>query len=109
MASTQSQREFPELPPLRLEEREHPRHGARLGPITLAYETCGKLNSDKNNAVLVLHALSGDSHVAGYYSEDDPKPGWWDIMVGPGKGIDTNCSGSERMKKPGQEERRPKG
>jgi homoserine O-acetyltransferase len=64
--------------------------GARLGPITLAYETCGTLNSDKNNVVLVLHALSGDSHVAGYYSEDDPKPGWWDIMVGPGKGIDTN-------------------
>jgi len=63
--------------------------GTKLGPITLAYETCGKLDKDKNNVVLILHALSGDSHVAGYYREDDTKPGWWDIMVGPGKGIDT--------------------
>jgi homoserine O-acetyltransferase len=64
--------------------------GAKLGPITLAYETYGKLDQDKNNVILILHALSGDSHVAGYYGEDDSKPGWWDIMVGPGKGIDTN-------------------
>ena len=64
--------------------------GARLGPVTLAYETAGKLNAERSNAVLILHALSGDSHVAGYYSEKDAKPGWWDIMVGPGKGIDTN-------------------
>ncbi len=64
--------------------------GARLGPITLAYETCGNLDANRNNAVLILHALSGDSHVAGYYKPDDDKPGWWDIMVGPGKGIDTN-------------------
>ncbi len=64
--------------------------GARLGPITLAYETCGTLNAEKSNVILILHALSGDSHVAGCYSEDDEKPGWWDNMVGPGKGIDTN-------------------
>jgi len=64
--------------------------GARLGPVTLAYETAGKLNAECSNAVFILHALSGDSHVAGYYSEKDAKPGWWDIMVGPGKGIDTN-------------------
>ncbi len=64
--------------------------GASLGPITVAYETMGTLNGDKNNVVLVTHALSGDSHVAGYYSADDPKPGWWDTMVGPGKGIDTD-------------------
>jgi homoserine O-acetyltransferase len=64
--------------------------GASLGPITLAYETYGTLNENKDNVVLILHALSGDSHVAGYYQKDDPKPGWWDIMVGPGKGIDTN-------------------
>ena len=63
---------------------------ASLGPITIAYETLGRLNDDGTNAILVLHALSGDSHVAGYYSEEDPKPGWWDIMVGPGKGIDTD-------------------
>jgi len=64
--------------------------GARLGPITIAYETCGTLNERKDNVVLVAHALTGDSHVAGYYRENDTKPGWWDIMVGPGKGIDTN-------------------
>jgi homoserine O-acetyltransferase len=64
--------------------------GASLGPITLAYETYGTLNENKDNVVLILHALSGDSHVAGYYQKDDPKPGWWDIMVGPGKGIDTD-------------------
>ena len=63
---------------------------ARLGPITIAYETLGTLNEDKSNVILILHALSGDSHVAGYYSESDPKPGWWEIMVGPGKGIDTD-------------------
>jgi len=65
-------------------------NGERLGPVSIAYETCGKLNRERNNAVLVLHALSGDSHVAGYYGEEDTKPGWWDIMVGPGKGIDTD-------------------
>jgi len=64
--------------------------GSRIGPVTLAYETCGSLNPDKTNAILILHALSGDSHVAGYYQAEDPKPGWWDIMVGPGKGIDTD-------------------
>ena len=63
---------------------------ARLGPITIAYETLGTLNEDKSNVILVLHALSGDSHIAGYYGEEDRKPGWWDIMVGPGKGIDTD-------------------
>lgn len=65
-------------------------NGDKLGPVTIAYETCGKLNADKSNVIFVLHALSGDSHVAGYYQGDDPKPGWWDIMVGPGKGIDTD-------------------
>lgn len=64
--------------------------GAGIGPVTVAYETCGSLNQDKTNAVLVLHALSGDSHIAGYYEPEDEKPGWWDIMVGPGKGIDTD-------------------
>jgi homoserine O-acetyltransferase len=64
--------------------------GASLGPITLAYETCGTLNADRSNAILILHALTGDAHVAGYHQPGDPKPGWWDFMVGPGKGIDTD-------------------
>lgn len=64
--------------------------GTRLGPITLAYETYGSLNSSKSNAVMVCHALSGNSHAAGIYSDADDKPGWWENMVGPGKGIDTD-------------------
>lgn len=65
-------------------------HSSQLGPVTLLYETYGTLTPKKDNVILILHALSGDSHAAGYYTEKDPKPGWWDIMVGPGKGIDTD-------------------
>ncbi|WP_459925768.1 homoserine O-acetyltransferase MetX [Desulfatiferula olefinivorans] len=64
--------------------------GRRFGPVTLAYETHGTLNAEKSNAVLICHALTGDSHVAGRYTKADGKPGWWDTMVGPGKGIDTD-------------------
>jgi homoserine O-acetyltransferase len=63
--------------------------GQQLGPITLAYETYGELNAERNNAILITHALSGDAHVAGYHSKSDRKPGWWDTMVGPGKAFDT--------------------
>ena len=63
--------------------------GERLGPVTLAYETLGTLAPDKDNAILVVHALTGDSHVAGCYTTEDARPGWWEIMVGPGKAIDT--------------------
>jgi len=64
--------------------------GAAIGPVTVAYECYGTLNEEKNNAILVCHALSGDAHAAGRHRENDPKPGWWDGMIGPGKGIDTN-------------------
>ncbi len=64
-----------------------------LGPLTLAYETYGTLNNARDNAILLLHALSGDAHAAGYHADDfqkpRPKPGWWDDMVGPGKAFDT--------------------
>lgn len=63
--------------------------GEKLGPITLAYETYGKLNDDKSNAILIFHALTGDAHVAGFH-EGAKKPGWWDNMVGPGKAFDTD-------------------
>jgi len=65
-------------------------NGLDFGPITVAYETYGKLNEDKSNAILVLHALSGDAHAAGYHSAEDKKPGWWDDMIGPDKAFDTN-------------------
>ena len=57
--------------------------GEKLGPITLAYETYGELNPQKSNGILVLHALSGDAHAAG-------SRGWWENLIGKGKGIDTD-------------------
>ncbi len=65
------------------------KNGQKLGPITIAYETYGQLNRDKSNAILILHALTGDAHAAGYH-QGDKKPGWWDIMIGPGKAFDTD-------------------
>ena len=62
--------------------------GGRLAGVTVAYETYGQLNAARANAILVCHAISGDSHVARHSEQDDP--GWWDIIVGPGKPIDTN-------------------
>jgi homoserine O-acetyltransferase len=62
--------------------------GETLPEVRIAYETYGTLNARKDNAVLICHALSGDSHVAAHDTNDDP--GWWEIMVGPGKPIDTN-------------------
>ena len=63
--------------------------GVSFGPVTLAYETYGRLNAERSNAVLILHALSGDAHVAGFH-KGDKKPGWWDAMIGPGKAFDTD-------------------
>jgi homoserine O-acetyltransferase len=64
--------------------------GKTLGPIDVAYETYGRLNEAGDNAIFICHALSGNAHVAGYNHPEDKKPGWWEGMVGPGKGIDTN-------------------
>jgi len=72
------------------EEPLHLECGRALAPITVAYETYGALSPERDNAVLIFHALSGDAHVAGYHSPDDHKPGWWDVVVGPGKAFDTN-------------------
>src|ERR1700692_2085125 len=62
--------------------------GASLSPVSVAYETYGELNAAKSNAILILHAFSGDAHAAGISAETG-KPGWWDNMVGPGKAFDT--------------------
>jgi homoserine O-acetyltransferase/O-succinyltransferase len=58
--------------------------------VRVAYETWGELAPDRSNAVLVLHALTGDSHVAGVEEPGHPTPGWWDGVVGPGRAIDTD-------------------
>ena len=65
-------------------------NGAVLPAYELVYETYGTLNDNKSNALLICHALSGHHHAAGVHSDDDPKPGWWDACIGPGKAMDTN-------------------
>ncbi|MFV1964740.1 MAG: homoserine O-acetyltransferase [Pirellulaceae bacterium] len=62
--------------------------GGQLAQVTVAYETYGQLSPQRDNAVVICHALSGDSHVASHDEEDDS--GWWDVMVGSGKAIDTD-------------------
>ena len=65
--------------------------GATLFPVTVAYETYGTLSRARDNAVLVCHALSGDAHAAGCHGlGPDEKPGWWDLLIGPGKPLDTD-------------------
>ena len=59
-----------------------------IAPFTIVYETFGELNADRSNAILVCHALSASAHAAGKYSDIDEKPGWWDGLIGYGKGID---------------------
>ncbi|GJL63505.1 MAG: homoserine O-acetyltransferase [Nitrospirales bacterium] len=63
-------------------------NGGRLKDVTICYETWGKLNKERSNAVLICHALSGDSHVVRHDEQDTP--GWWEILVGPGQPIDTD-------------------
>lgn len=64
--------------------------GRTLKGVNIRYETVGTLAPDRSNAILITHALSGDAHVCGRHTPEDPKPGWWDELVGPGKAIDTN-------------------
>src|SRR5438105_15597176 len=64
-------------------------NGSTLAPVDVAYETYGALNDEKSNAILVLHAFSGDAHAAGI-SPETGKPGWWDNMIGSGKAFDTD-------------------
>jgi homoserine O-acetyltransferase len=64
--------------------------GVSLGPITVAYETYGQLNSAADNAIIVCHALTGSAHAAGYSSDDPKSVGWWDSFIGDGKPLDTS-------------------
>ena len=75
-------RQFARLGPLRLE------NGSFLPEVTLAYETLGTLNEDRSNAILVLHALTGDAHISGPAAPGQPTAGWWEEAVGPGKPLD---------------------
>lgn len=64
--------------------------GEHIAPLAITYETFGTLSPEKDNAILIVHALTGDSHCAGRYSQEDKKAGWWDPLIGPGKAFDTN-------------------
>ena len=85
-----------DLPGLQVElGREHPLElncGIEFGPFTIAYQTYGTLNSDQSNAVLICHALTGDQFAADQHPVTG-RAGWWDIMIGPGKVIDTTGAG----------------
>jgi homoserine O-acetyltransferase len=74
---------FPASAPLKLEG------GGALAPFQVAYQTYGALNAERSNAILVCHALTGDQHVANVHPVTE-KPGWWDLMIGPGKPVDTD-------------------
>ncbi len=65
-------------------------HGGILGPITLAYETWGTLNATRDNAILILHALTGSSHAYDEEQPDDPKAAWWNPLIGPSRPFDTS-------------------
>ena len=65
-------------------------HGGRLTDVDIAYETLGELDATASNALLVCHAWTGDSHVAGPAGRGHPTPGWWEGVVGPGLPIDTD-------------------
>ena len=95
--------------------------GQTLPGFTLRYETYGHLNAAHDNAVLICHALSGDHHCAGIHALTDPKPGWWNNFIGPGKAVDTNhffvvcanvlggCQGSSGPSSPNPHTGRPFG
>ncbi|MFM9138745.1 MAG: homoserine O-acetyltransferase, partial [Actinomycetota bacterium] len=61
-----------------------------LTDVTIAYETWGTLTAERDNAILVCHAWTGDSHAAGPAEDGHPSPGWWEGIIGPGLAIDTN-------------------
>jgi homoserine O-acetyltransferase/O-succinyltransferase len=62
----------------------------KFGPISIAYETYGTLNKNKSNAILILHALTGDAHASGLHTANDKKSGWWNDLIGENKAFDTN-------------------
>ena len=64
--------------------------GQTIAEVTVGWESYGELNEAKDNVILITHFFSGNSHAAGKYSADDPLPGYWDSIIGPGKAIDTN-------------------
>src|SRR5262249_31732408 len=75
---------------LTLEEGARLDGGTLLKPITVAYETYGELNAKADNVILIEHALTASAHAAGRHDPADRAPGWWDVMIGPGRAFDTS-------------------
>ncbi|HEY9165407.1 MAG TPA: homoserine O-acetyltransferase [Candidatus Kryptonia bacterium] len=84
IVKTQKVRLYTEAEPFHFER------GDELGPVDVAFETYGELNSSGTNCILICHALTGNAHVAFYNSDEDKVPGWWDSIIGPGKSIDSS-------------------
>ena len=84
-----SQGRFVETRILRIDRPFRLESGDVISPLDIAYETYGQLNAKADNAILVEHALSGSAHAA-FLHEGEKKPGWWDVMIGPGKAFDTD-------------------
>lgn len=77
---------------VRLFDAENPlvlASGSTIPEVDVAFETYGTLSPERDNAVFICHALTGDAHAAGYH-EGDRRPGWWDTLIGPGKPVDTD-------------------
>lgn len=66
------------------------KNGGVLAEVEVAYESYGELSLERDNVVFICPTLTSDAHAAGYHTKSDEKPGWWDDLIGPGKGIDTN-------------------
>ncbi|ADK85857.1 homoserine O-acetyltransferase [Desulfarculus baarsii DSM 2075] len=92
MIPRQADRPWPLVPPRRadFDEPLELLCGARLGPYTLAYEEYGPAWAKAERAILICHGLTATAHAAGRHHPADPKPGWWDLAIGPGKAIDTD-------------------
>lgn len=98
MNDSETEQQFPEAGEVGLVEYQdfvlnepfHFESGGSIPQLTLRYETYGRLNAARDNAILICHALTGNHHCAGAYSMDERKRGWWNFAVGPGKPIDTS-------------------
>src|ERR1700737_3086779 len=90
MQSSPARPAYP-LPPVSTITFDHLslQRGGQIGPVTLAYETWGTLNAERNNAILITHALTGNSHAHDAEQPDDTKIAWWNPLIGPGRPIDT--------------------
>jgi homoserine O-acetyltransferase len=88
-ATSVDEANFPTSPSVTFEEGLALEGGQVLKPFKIAYQSYGTLNADKTNAILVCHALTGDQHCANVHPKTG-KPGWWELLIGPGRPIDTN-------------------